>query len=73
MRMAKAPKPRKTKRPSNKPRRPRTSEVRELSQGAPDARYGDQRLPQSSAREHPGGSAPPLDRKTQYKNTNEDL
>jgi hypothetical protein len=37
---------------------------------APDARIDD-RLPEQSAREHPDGSAPPLDRKAQYKNTDE--
>jgi hypothetical protein len=35
-----------------------------------DARI-DERLPEESAREHPDGSAPPLERKTQYKNTDE--
>jgi hypothetical protein len=38
--------------------------------GQPDARI-DERLPEESAREHPDGSAPALDRKTQYKNTDE--
>jgi hypothetical protein len=71
--MARAPKRQKAKRPSNKPRKKRLGEARELAQGAPDARYGDERLPESTAREHPGGSAPPLERKTQYKNIDEDL
>jgi hypothetical protein len=35
-----------------------------------DARI-DERLPEESAREHPDGSAPAFDRKTQYKNTDE--
>jgi hypothetical protein len=71
--MAKAPRRQKPKRPSNKPRKKGLGETRELAGGAPDARYGDERLPESTAREHPGGSAPPLDRKTQYKNSDEDL
>ena len=38
--------------------------------GGTDARI-DERLPEESAREHPDGSAPALDRKTRYKNTDE--
>jgi hypothetical protein len=38
--------------------------------GRPDARL-DERLPEETAREHPDGSAPALDRKSQYKNTDE--
>ena len=45
--------------------------TRIISSGAAaDARI-DERLPEESAREHPDGSAPALDRKTQYKNTDE--
>jgi hypothetical protein len=36
-----------------------------------DARYGDERLPRQSAREHPDGSRPESEGKPGYKNTDE--
>lgn len=45
--------------------------IHELGKARPSARLDDERLPDQLAREHPDGPAPPLDRKTQYKNTDE--
>jgi hypothetical protein len=59
------------RRPSNQPKPPGQNEPRELAQAEPDARFDDPRKPESMAREHPDGSAPPLERSTQYKNTDE--
>ena len=59
------------RRPSNEPKAPGPSVPRELAQAAPDARFDDPRKAESTAREHPDGSAPPLERVTQYKNTDE--
>jgi hypothetical protein len=59
------------RRPSNQPKPPGQNEPRELAQAEPDARFDDPRKPESMAREHPDGSAPPLERHTQYKNTDE--
>jgi hypothetical protein len=59
------------RRPSNKPKAPGPKEPREISQAEPDARFGDARVPESNAREHPDGSIPPLERRPSYKNTDE--
>lgn len=59
------------RRPSNKPKAPGPKETREIAQAEPDARFGDQREPESTAREHPDGSRPPMERKAGYKNTDE--
>jgi hypothetical protein len=59
------------RRPLNQLKPPGQNSPRELAQAAPDARFDDPRRPQSTAREHPDGSAPPLERFTQYKNTDE--
>ena len=55
----------------NELKAPAPSLPRELAQAAPDARFDDPRKPESTAREQPDGSAPPLERVTQYKNTDE--
>jgi hypothetical protein len=59
------------RRPSNRPKKPGPKEPREIAQGEPDARFGDEREPETTAREHPDGSVPPLERRTGYKNTDE--
>lgn len=59
------------KRPPNK--RPRRKEPHEIAKDEPDARFGDERQPNSDAREGPDGEVPPLERRPGYKNTDEDL
>lgn len=59
------------RRPSNKPRAPRPKEPREISQAEPDARFDDARESETTAREHPDGSVPPLERRPGYRNTDE--
>jgi hypothetical protein len=62
------------KRPGNKPRRKSNRDINELdADNEPDARFGDKRQPESSAREQPGGTLPPMDRRGQYKNTDEGI
>jgi len=59
------------RRPSNEPKAPGSREPREIAQAEPDARFGDRREPEADARERPGGSMPPLERRAGYKNTDE--
>jgi hypothetical protein len=58
-------------RPSNQPKPPGKARPRELAQAEPDARFDDPRRPDNSAREHPDGSMPPMERQARYKNTDE--
>lgn len=59
------------RRPSNEPRAPGKREPREIAQAEPDARFDDPRRPDANAREHLDGSMPPMERKTGYRNTDE--
>jgi hypothetical protein len=62
------------KRPDNKPRRKSSRDVNELGKdNEPDARFGDERQPESGARDHPGGAHPPAGRAPRYRNTDEGL
>jgi hypothetical protein len=59
------------KRPDNKPRRKSSRDVNEIGKGSePDARFDDERRPESDAREVPGGAP---HRKEHYKNTDEGI
>jgi hypothetical protein len=59
------------KRPGNKARRRRRDSQNEADQsGRPDARFGDERRAESTARDHPGG-ARSQERAPRYKNTDE--
>lgn len=58
------------KRGAPKSRAVRARETYETGE-EPNARYGDQRLVRQSMREHPEGSAPPLERGVQHKDSDD--
>jgi hypothetical protein len=61
------------KRPANRPLPPGKRQPQEIAKEEPDARFGDERLPESDAREQPDGVLPPSNRDRGYKNTDEDF